>query len=167
MTSYRINNQIRVPTIRLVDEDGKQLGVFANYEAQRIASERGKDLVEISPNQYPPICKIMDYGKFKYDSAKKEKDARKASKVLPVKEIQFSPNVETHDVQVKSKQIRDFINDGHKVRITMRFKGRDLQHVDLGRKLFEKIVDDLSDVCKIEQATEFNVNSLMVLVSKK
>ena len=163
--NYRLNFQIRVPNVRLIDETGRMLGIVTNNDAQHKAQEAGLDLVEIDPNQRPPICKIINYGKFKYESEKKEKEARKISKMLPVKEIQFSPNVDTNDVNIKTKKIRDFIADGHKVKITMRFKGRDLAHVDLGRKTFENIVSSLGDISKTENKTEFTGNTLMVLIA--
>lgn len=165
--NYRINFQIRVPNVRLIDETGKMLGVIYNKDAQNIAIEKGLDLVEINPSQNPPICKLMNYGKFKYETEKKEKEIKKASKVLPVKEVQFSPNVEQNDVLIKTRKIREFIGDGHKVRITMRFKGRDLQHIDLGRNIFNGIVESLSDITKTEQNTDFNGNTLAVLIGKK
>lgn len=163
--NYRLNFQIRIPTVRLIDQNGKMVGIVSNNEAQNKAQMAGMDLVEIDPNQRPPICKIMDFGKFKYEVEKKEKEARKMAKTLAVKEVQFSPNVDTNDVNIKTRKIREFIGEGHKVKITMRFKGRDLAHVDLGRKTFEAIVSGIGDVTKVENKTEFNGNTLMVLVS--
>lgn len=163
--NYRLNFQIRVPSVRLIDENGRMVGIVSNNEAQRRAQDAGLDLVEFDPNQRPPICKIINFGKFKYDSEKKEKEARKMSKVLPIKEVQFSPNVDTNDVKIKTRKIREFLNDGHKVKITMRFKGRDLAHVDIGKNTFETIIGGISDVSKIENKTEFTGNTLIVLIS--
>lgn len=165
--NYRLNFQIRVPTVRLIDETGRMVGVVSNNDAQHRAQDAGMDLVEIDPNQRPPICKIINFGKFKYESEKKEKEAKKASKTLPVKEIQFSPNVDKNDVEIKSRKIREFIRDGHKVRLTMRFRGRDIQHIDIGRQRFSEIVDSLFDVCKIEQGFNLNSNTLTILLSQK
>jgi len=167
LMNYRLNFQIRVPTVRLIDENGKMIGIVSNNDAQKMAQNKNLDLVEIDGNQKPPICKIMNFGKFKYETEKKEREIKKASKVLPVKEIQFSPNVEENDVSIKTRKIREFIGDGHKVKISMRFKGRDIQHVDLGRKRFQSIIETLSDICKVEQITDFNGNTLTTLLGKK
>lgn len=165
--NYRLNFQIRVPTVRLIDEAGSMVGIVSNNDAQNRARDANMDLVEIDPNQRPPLCKIMSYGKFKYESEKKEKEAKKASKVLPVKEIQFSPNVDKNDIEIKSRKVREFISDGHKVRLTMRFRGRDIQHIDIGRERFNSIVNSLSDVCKIEQDVNLNSNTLAILLARK
>jgi translation initiation factor IF-3 len=143
------------------------IGVVDNKVAQEMALQAGKDLVEINENQRPPICKIMDYGKFCYEQQKREKEQKKLNKQAAVKEVQFSPNVESNDVNTKTRQIREFLGEGHKVRITMRFKGRDLQHTDLGKAVFDKIVSDFSDVSKIEQKTEFDGKNLAVIISRK
>lgn len=162
--NYRLNFQIRIPTVRLIDQNGKMVGIVSNAEAQNKAQMAGLDLVEIDPNQRPPLCKVMNYGKFKYEAEKKEKEAKKMAKTLAVKEIQFSPNVEANDISIKTRKIREFIEEGHKVKITMRFKGRDLAHVDLGKKTFETIVSGIGDVSRVENKTEFTGNTLMVLV---
>lgn len=163
----RLNHQIRIPSVRLLDENGKMIGIVSSYEALKQAQDKGLDLVEIDPNQRPPICKIMNFGKYQYDEAKKKKEIKKASKVLPVKEMQFGPNVEQNDINVKTKQIREFLSEGHKVRLVMKFRGRDLQHTDLGRKVFNGIVESLSDVSKTEQSQEFDGRNLAVTVVKK
>jgi len=163
----RTNYQIRIPTVRLIDETGKMLGIVSNSEAIRMAQDRELDLVEVDANQRPPICKIMDYGKFMYETAKKEKEARKAGKTLPVKEIQFSPSVDVNDMQIKTRKIREFLEEGHKVRLTMRFRGREMQHTEIGKGLFKSLLTSLEDVSKIEQSTEFTGNTLSSLISRK
>lgn len=163
--NYRLNFQIKFPTVRLIGQDGKPIGIFSNSDAQKMAQNNGLDLVEINANQRPPICKIMDFGKFKYETEKKEKELKKKNKVLPIKEIQFSPNVEENDVNIKIRKIREFLSDGHHVKISMRFKGRDLSHLDLGRETFNKIIGLIKNVSVIETPTEFTGNMLMLIVS--
>jgi len=160
-----MNLQIRMPTVRLIDETGKMLGILNNSDAQKMAQDKGLDLVEIDPNQHPPICRIMDFGKFKYAEEKKQKELRRINKPMSVKEIQFSPNVDVNDANIKSKKIREFLSEGHKVKISMRFKGRDLAHVDLGKKTFESTLESFKDVSKVENKTEFSGNTLSVLIS--
>lgn len=161
----RMNHQIRFPTVRLIDEKGTMIGIVNNNEALIMAQNKGLDLVEIDQNQRPPICKIMDYGKYKYQEEKKQKELRKLNKPSLTKEIQFSPNVDVNDALIKTRKIREFIEDGNKVKIAMRFKGRDLAHVDLGRKTFDDILDGLKDVSKIETKTEFTGNTLMAVIA--
>lgn len=156
---------IRLPQVRLIGENGEMVGIVDNRVAQEMALSAGKDLVEINANQRPPICKIMDYGKFCYDQQKKEKEQKRLNKQSQIKEVQFSPNVETNDIKTKTRQIREFLEDGHKVRITMRFRGRDLQHTDLGRNVFETIVSSLLDVAKAEQRTEFDGKNMAVTIT--
>lgn len=163
--NHRINHQIRLPNLRVVDQEGRALGVFTNQEAQIMAREAGLDLVEINPSQRPPICKIMDYGKFKYDSGKREKELRKKNKGQTLKEVQFSPTVDTNDIAVKVRKIREFIGDGNKVKVTMRFRGRQLAHVDLGRRTFMDIIDGLKDVAAVERRTEFSGNTLISVIA--
>lgn len=158
---------IRLPQVRLIGENGEMIGIVDNKVAQEMALRAGKDLVEINANQRPPICKIMDYGKFCYEQQKKEKEQKRLNKQTQIKEVQFSPNVETNDINTKTRQVREFIEDGNKVRITMRFKGRDLQHTDLGRQVFDSLIEGLSDVSKIEQKTEFDGKNLSVTISRK
>ena len=158
---------IRLPQVRLIGENGEMVGIVDNRVAQEMALSAGKDLVEINANQRPPICKIMDYGKFCYDQQKKEKEQKRLNKQSQIKEVQFSPNVETNDIKTKTRQIREFLEDGHKVRITMRFRGRDLQHTDLGRNVFETIVSSLLDVAKAEQRTEFDGKNMAVTIMRK
>lgn len=133
-----------------MDEDGNALGVMSGYEALQIASARGLDLVEISPNSKPPVCKIVDYGKFNYERQKKEKLAKKHQHVMHIKEIRFNPNTDKHDIEFKTKHLRQFLMEGHKVKAYIMFKGRMITHPEIGRKLMEDIVENLNDIGKLE-----------------
>ncbi|MBS1516689.1 MAG: translation initiation factor IF-3 [Bacteroidetes bacterium] len=145
-----MNDQIRAPQIRVLDDDGNALGVMTNTEALRIAISRGMDLVEISSASKPPVCKIVDYGKFNYERQKKEKLAKKNQHVMNIKEIRFNPNTDTHDIDFKTKHLRQFLIDGHKVKAYVMFKGRMITHPEIGRKLMDDIVEKLNDIAKLE-----------------
>jgi translation initiation factor IF-3 len=149
---YRINRQIRVKEVRLIDQDGKQIGIVPLQEALRIAEERGLDLVEIAPNANPPVCKLLDYGKFLYELKKKEKEARKKQKEhsMEVKDMNLSLRIDEHDLKVKLKHMREFLEDGDKVRVRIRFRGRENSHPELGDKLVSKIVEELADCGQLE-----------------
>ena len=134
----------------MVDEDGNALGVMSSYEALQIATARGLDLVEISATSKPPVCKIVDYGKFNYERQKKEKLAKKNQHVMHIKEIRFNPNTDTHDVDFKTKHLRQFLIEGHKVKAYVMFKGRMITHPEIGRKLMSDIVEKLNDIAKLE-----------------
>ncbi len=134
----------------MVDEDGNALGVMSSYEALQIASARGLDLVEISATSKPPVCKIVDYGKFNYERQKKEKLAKKNQHVMHIKEIRFNPNTDTHDIDFKTKHLRQFLVEGHKVKAYVMFKGRMITHPEIGRKLMSDIVEKLNDIAKLE-----------------
>jgi translation initiation factor IF-3 len=134
----------------VVDEDGNALGVMSSYEALQIATARGLDLVEISATSKPPVCKIVDYGKFNYERQKKEKLAKKNQHVMHIKEIRFNPNTDTHDIDFKTKHLRQFLIEGHKVKAYVMFKGRMITHPEIGRKLMSDIVEKLNDIAKLE-----------------
>lgn len=146
----RVNDQITVDKVRLVDAEGNMAGVVTTREALRAAEEAGLDLVEISPNADPPVCKILDYGKYKYEQQKKAAEARKKQKTVDVKEIKIRPGIEDHDYEVKMRNARRFLEDGDKVKVTMRFRGREMAHQDIGQKLLVEMRTELSDVCKVE-----------------
>lgn len=149
---YRVNRQIRAREVRLIDETGKQVGIVPLQEALRIAEDKGLDLVEIAPQAKPPVCKIMDYGKFKYELKKKEREARKKQREhqIEVKDIRMKVRIEEHDLQVKLKHMREFLEDGDKVRVRIRFRGRENIHPELGEKLFKRIVEELQDISEVE-----------------
>ena len=152
MQEYRVNRQIRAKEVRLIDEKGKQIGIVPLQDALRIAEEKGLDLVEIAPQANPPVCKILDYGKFMYELKKKEKEARKKQKehAIEVKDIMLSLRIDEHDLKVKLKHMREFLMDGDKVRVRIRFRGRENLHPELGDKLANRIIEDLSDVGQLE-----------------
>jgi translation initiation factor IF-3 len=146
----RINREIRAEKIRVIAEDGTQLGVMTPREAIFQAEQDGLDLVEIAPNAKPPVCKIIDYGKFRYHQTKKEKESRKAQHQVKVKEIKVKPNIDVHDFQTKVKHAREFITKGNKVRITCMFRGREMLHLDLGEKVVQKFCEELADIAACE-----------------
>ncbi|RLJ70008.1 translation initiation factor 3 (bIF-3) [Hydrogenivirga caldilitoris] len=149
---YRINRQIRAKEVRLIDETGKQVGIVPVDEALKLAEEKGLDLVEIAPQAKPPVCKIMDYGKFRYELKKKEREARKKQREhqVEVKDIRMKVMIDEHDLKVKLKYMREFLEDGDKVRVRIRFRGRENIHPELGDKLFNRIVEELQDVGEVE-----------------
>ena len=148
----RVNYKIRVPQVRVLDAMGNMLGVMSTRDAQRMAEERGLDLVEITPNAVPPVCKIMDYGKFKYEESIKAKQARKSQKVQKVKEIKFHPGTDTNDFDYKLKQIRGFLGEGCKVKLTLQFRGRENAHREIGEDVISRVLESLADECFVEQA---------------
>ncbi len=152
MQEYRINRQIRSKEVRLIDEAGKQVGIVPLEEALRIAEEKGLDLVEIAPQAKPPVCKVLDYGKFIYEQRKREKMARKKQRehAIEVKDIQLSLRIDEHDLKVKLKYMREFLEDGNKVRVRIRFRGREHAHPELGDKLVKRIIEELKDVGELE-----------------
>ncbi|MGM0691718.1 MAG: translation initiation factor IF-3 [Pseudomonadota bacterium] len=147
----RINDQINVREVRLVDENGEQVGVVDTDDARTRAQEAGMDLVEVSPTAKPPVCKIMDFGKFKYQQSKKAAEARKKQKQIEIKEVKFRPGTEDHDYQVKLRNATRFLEAGDKVKITLRFRGREMAHRDLGAELLSRIETDLSALAAVEQ----------------
>jgi len=147
----RRNQQIKIPEVRLIDQNGDQVGVMATDEARGLAAEAGLDLVEISPKASPPVCKIMDYGKFKFELAKKNQQAKKKQKKIQLKEVKFRPNTDEGDFQVKLKNLRKFIDQGNKVKVTIMFRGRELAHRELGSEMLDRLVEELKDEVVVEQ----------------
>ncbi len=147
----RRNQQIKIPEVRLIDQNGDQVGVMATDEARVLAAEAGLDLVEISPKASPPVCKIMDYGKFKFELAKKNQQSKKKQKKIQLKEVKFRPNTDEGDFQVKLKNLRKFIDQGNKVKVTIMFRGRELAHRELGSEMLDRLVEDLKDEVVVEQ----------------
>jgi translation initiation factor IF-3 len=151
--------------VRLVDETGKQLGIYPIREALRMAEERGVDLVEVAPNARPPVCRLLDYGKFMYERTRREREARRAQKQIDVKEIRIKPKIAEHDVMTKTNQARQFFADGAKVRVRVRFRGREITHQDIARDLLDKIANALSDVAFIEQRPEMEGNTMLMVLA--
>ena len=163
-TGPRINDRIRAPEIRLIGADGENVGVVSPNRAMMMAEEAGLDLVEISPNAVPPVCKIMDFGKFKYETQKKEAEAKKKQKVIEIKEIKFRPGTDTHDYDVKMRSVLKFLEDGDKVKVTLRFRGREMAHMDLGRELLERVAKDVEEVGKIESMPKVEGRQMVMMV---
>ena len=162
-----INEQIRAKEVQLIDDEGQKRGTVSLNEALDLAYEKKLDLVLVAPNSQPPVCKIMNYGKYKFEQAKKEKEARKKQKVLEVKEIRITPNIEKHDFEFKSKNARKFIEDGNKVKITVRFRGRELNYVKLGEAVLNNFIEDLSDVATPEKKPVLEGKNMFIILAKK
>lgn len=163
----RVNEEIRVPQVRLIDQDGEMLGVMSARDALMRAYDVGLDLLEISPNAVPPVCKILDYGKYKYESQKKANEARKKQKIVELKEVKVRPNIDDHDYDVKMRQMKSFIGEGDKVKVTLRFRGREMAHQDLGVRVLERIRVDLGETIKVESMPRLeNRQMIMVLAPK-
>ncbi|MEO1639272.1 MAG: translation initiation factor IF-3 [Pseudomonadota bacterium] len=163
-TGPRINDRIRAPEIRLIGAEGENIGVVSPDRAMGLAEDAGLDLVEISPNANPPVCKIMDYGKYKYETQKKEAEARKKQKTIEIKEIKFRPNTDNHDYDVKMKNVFKFLENGDKVKITLRFRGREMAHQELGRELLERVAEDTKEHGKVENFPKMEGRQMIMLI---
>jgi translation initiation factor IF-3 len=162
-----VNEDIRVPQVRLIDEAGEMIGVMSAREALLRAYDAGMDLLEISPNAVPPVCKITDYGKYKYEQQKKANEARKKQKIVEIKEIKVRPNIDDHDYDVKMRAAKGFLEEGDKVKVTLRFRGREMAHQDLGAKVLERVRTELAELAKVEQMPRLeNRQMIMVLAPK-
>ncbi len=166
---YLINDQIREPEVRVIGEEGNMLGVMATSEALKIADDAGLDLIMISPNAAPPVCRIEDFGKFRYEQLRKEKENKKKQKVYEVKEIRFSPNIDTNDFNTKVNAARKFLTKGEKVKVTIRFRGREMTHgIPTAKKLLDDFAEALSDVSTLEKEAKVEGRSIaMILADKK
>ena len=162
-----INSQIRAASIQLIDEQGQKLGVMTPKEALEIAEEKNLDLVMVSNNTDTPVCKIMNYGKYKFEQAKKEKESRKKQKTVEIKEIRITPGIEEHDFNFKAKNAKKFIQDGNKVRITVKFRGRELNYTKLGEATLNKFIEELSDVATAEKKPVLEGKNMFVILSQK
>lgn len=162
---HRINERIRVPQVRLIDEKGEQVGVVATADALRMARERGLDLMEVSPNAQPPVCKICDYGKFKYEKKKKEHEAKKKQTVIKVKEVQLRPQTDEHDRNYKFKNIRGFLEDGDKAKITIMFRGREITYVEQGYKMMRELAEMVQDVAVVESPAKLEGKKLIMVLA--
>jgi len=162
-----VNTEIGVATVRLIDHLGENRGVVATREALQMAYDVGLDLVEISPTASPPVCKILDFGRFKYESQKKAAEARKKQKVIEIKEIKLRPGIDGHDLDVKMRAMRSFLEEGDKVKVTMRFRGREFAHQDLGMKLLDKVREDLIELSKVEQFPRMEGRQMIMVLASK
>src|SRR5439155_9048234 len=164
---YRVNRRIRVPQVRVIGADGAQLGVLATDEALRIAEEGGLDLVEVSPKAMPPVCKIMDYGKFKYEDSKKRKEAKKHQSTVTYKEIKFRPKTDAHDLDFKVKHIRRFLLEGNKARLVVIFRGREIVHPETGQAMLKKVIELTNDIAMVEQPPMMEGRRMLMIISPK
>ena len=163
-TGPRVNGKIRVPEIRLIGPNGENVGVVSPDRAMALAEQVGLDLVEISPNATPPVCKIMDFGKYKYDTQKREAEAKKKQKTIEVKEVKFRPNTDTHDYDVKMRNVTRFLEAGDKVKVTMRFRGREMAHQNLGRDLLERVATDVDGLGKVENMPKVEGRQMVMMI---
>ena len=166
-TGPRTNDRIRVPEIRLIGADGENIGVVTPARGMALAQEAGLDLVEISPNAVPPVCKIMDLGKFKYEQQKREAEARKKQKTIEIKEIKFRPGTDDHDYDVKMRSVMRFLEEGDKVKITLRFRGREMAHQNLGVELLNRVRDDVGEAGKIESMPKLEGRQMVMMIAPR
>ena len=162
-----INGEIRAKEVKLIGDNGEQLGVFSLFDARNMAEEKRLDLVLVAPQANPPVCKIMNYGKYKFEQAKKEKEAKKKQKVAEIKEIRITPNIEEHDFGFKAKNARKFIEDGNKLKITVRFKGREINNSKLGEDVLNKFIENLSDIANVDKSPKLEGKNMFIMLSKK
>ena len=162
-----INEQIRDKEVRLVGEDGEQLGVMSSKDAQKMAEEAGLDLVKIAPGAKPPVCKIVDYGKFKYEQTRKDKEAKKKQKVIEIKEIRMSPNIDTNDLNTKVNAARKFLQKGDKVKVTLRFRGREMAHMHTSKHILDEFAESLADCSIIEKPAKVEGRTMAMFLTEK
>ena len=162
-----INEQIRDKEVRVIGEDGEQLGIMSSKEALKLAEEAGVDLVKIAPTAKPPVCKIVDYGKFKYEQTRKEKEAKKKQKTVEIKEIRLSPNIDTNDLNTKINAARKFIGKGDRVKITLRFRGREMAHMNNSKHILDDFAEALSDIAVVDKAPKVEGRSMTMFLAEK
>ena len=162
-----INEQIRCKEVRVIGEEGQQLGVMASRDALNMAKDAGVDLVMVSPSANPPVCRIVDYGKFKYEQLRREKEAKKKQKTVEVKEVRLSPNIDVNDLNTKCNSARKFIEKGNKVKVSLRFRGREMAHIDSTKHILEDFAEKLSDIAVIEKAPKMEGRSMMMFLTEK
>ncbi len=158
---------IRVREVRVISPEGEQLGILPIEEALAVAQERELDLVEVAPNERPPVCRIMDFGKYKYQQAKRSQEAKKRQKVIQTKEVKMRPKTEEHDYQFKMRHARRFLEEGDKVKVTVLFRGREMDHIDLGQRILDRVIADCKDVATIEQHPKFEGQALTTVLTPK
>lgn len=163
----RVNEDIRVPQVRLIDQDGEMQGVMSAREAVQRAFAVGLDLLEISPNADPPVCKIVDFGKFKYEQQKKKNEAKKKQKIVEIKEVKVRPNIDENDYQVKMRAMKSFIDEGDKVKVTLRFRGREMAHQDIGIRVLERIRTEMEAATKVEQMPRMENRQMVMVLSPR
>jgi len=162
---HQLNEDIRDKELRLIGSDGEQLGIMSADEALRIADEKGMDLVKISPQANPPVCKLMDYGKFRFEQGKREKEARKNQHVVEIKEIRMSPGIDVGDFNVKLKNAQKFLTEGNRVKVSVRFRGREMAHTDIGRKLLDKFAEQCAEIANVDKGAKLDISYSFPAVS--
>ena len=167
ISDLMINEQIRDKEVRLIGEDGEQLGIMSAKEALKLADEAGLDLVKIAPTAKPPVCKIVDYGKYKYEQIRREKEAKKKQKVIEIKEIRLSPNIDTNDLNTKVNAARKFLTKGDRVKVTLRFRGREMAHMNNSKHILDDFAESLSDIAVIEKAPKVEGRSMTMFLTEK
>ena len=165
--ALRVNQRIRIKEVRLIGPNGEQMGVVPTQDALQKAQDLGLDLAEVAPQGNPPVCRIMDYSKYKYDQDKKEKEARKHQKVVHLKEIKIKPSIEEHDYQVKLHHLQRFLSRGDKAKLTMTFRGRQMSHIDLGKKIVDRMISDLLDIGEVEKGPTRDGRNIMVFLAPR
>jgi translation initiation factor IF-3 len=163
----RINERIQVREVRLIDEKGNQVGIVPTVQAMKLAREAGMDLVEVSPTANPPVCKLLDFGKYKFELEKKTRESKKKQKLVKLKEIRMQPKIEEHDLDFKTKHIRDFLDEGFKVKVTVRFRGRELAHTELGRVVLERVLEMLEDSFVLDKSPAMEGRTMSMFLSPK
>ncbi|HXH12652.1 MAG TPA: translation initiation factor IF-3 [Alphaproteobacteria bacterium] len=166
-TTQRVNEMIRVREVRVISPEGEQLGILPIEEALALARDRDLDLVEVAPNERPPVCRIMDFGKYKYQQAKRSQEAKKRQRVIQTKEIKMRPKTEEHDYQFKMRHARRFLEEGHKVKVSLLFRGREMDHIDLGQRMLDRIIVDCKDISAIEQQPRLEGQTLSLVLTPK
>jgi translation initiation factor IF-3 len=162
-----INWDIRAPEVRVIDPEGKQMGILAVKEAIRIAEERGLDLVEVAPNSQPPVCRIMNYGKYKYQQSKRTQEARKHQTVIHIKEVKIRPRTEEHDFQFKLRHVKRFLEEGNKVKISILFRGREIAHPEFGKEMLNRLIEEVKDVMVVEQFPRLEGRNMVMIMAPK
>ena len=166
-TTHEINEQIRDPQVRLISAEGEQLGIVTAEEALQIATEAGYDLVKIAPNSVPPVCRIMDYGKYRFEQTKKEKEAKKNQRVIEIKEIRMSPGIDTNDFNTKLKNAQKFLADGDRVKVSVRFRGREMAHTEIGSELLKDFAEKCAEIANMDKAPKLEGRSMSMFLSPR
>ncbi|MFC6331724.1 translation initiation factor IF-3 [Paenibacillus septentrionalis] len=164
---HQINDDIRAREVRLVGPESEQLGIKPLREALQMAADMNLDLVNVAPTAKPPVCRIMDYGKFRYEQQKKEKEARKNQKIVDVKEVWFRANIEEHDYQTKYRNVVKFLKDGDKVKASVRFRGREITHADIGQRILNRLASEVAEICNVERAPKLEGRSMIMILAPK
>lgn len=163
----RVNEMVRAREVRLIGAEGEALGIFSSRDALRMAQEANLDLVEVAPTARPPVCKIMDYGRYKYEQQKRDREARKKQKVVVIKEVKMRPNIEDHDFDVRQRQTETFLKEGDKIKATIMFRGREVVHAELGKQVLDRLLDSVKDLCVVERHAKLEGKNMIMILAPK